>query len=237
MKNRNIIVIIYITLLLIILAIGCLKRTEDKKIDKLDEKVFLLTDKVEHLQIPEHETIIQITPIPTPEPVKVVIDENAFYALPVEQEPEEIMGGRPFQLIDCPLDEELQTYIYYMCDTYGLDFHFVMGLIDLESDFDINCFSATNDYGLMQINICNHGWLKKKFGITDFFDPYQNVLCGCYMLSDLFAKYDDTDLILMAYNMGDNTALRLWKQGIHETSYSRVVKERIANLKVIDEEP
>ena len=86
--------------------------------------------------------------------------------------------------------------------------------------------SSTNDYGLMQINACNHEWLTEELGITDFIDPYENIKAGLFILRGLFEKYDSTSKVLMAYNMGENGASKLWEQGIFESNYSKDVLQR-----------
>lgn len=142
------------------------------------------------------------------------------------------VGGADFQPIDCSLDVEIQEFIYYLAYGYNIDFYFIMAVIEHESDFRADIISSTNDYGLMQINICNHEWLSKALGITDFLDPYQNIMAGTYKFHLLFEKYgDDTSKVLMAYNMGDTGAGRLWKQGIYESRYSREIMQQIAAWK------
>ena len=121
--------------------------------------------------------------------------------------------------IDCRLDDETQQMIVEKCEEYNLDFAFVMALIFKESSFRFNADSGTS-VGLMQVNRINHKWLSEELGITDFFDPEQNVTAGLYMLQDLFEKYDYPSLVLMAYNMGENGAKKLWKQGIYSSAYS-----------------
>lgn len=126
--------------------------------------------------------------------------------------------------IDCALDEETQNMIYEKCVEYGVDFPLVMAVIFKESSFRPDVVSSDGgDYGLMQINRINHGWLSKELGITDFLDPEQNVTAGIYMLHQLFDKYDDPAKVLMAYNMGEGGAGKLWKQGIYSSSYAEGV--------------
>lgn len=143
-----------------------------------------------------------------------------------------VVGDVDFQPIDCSLDVEIQEFIYYLAYGYNIDFYFIMAVIEHESDFRADLISSTNDYGLMQINICNHEWLGQALGITDFLDPYQNIMAGTYKFHLLFEKYgDDTSKVLMAYNMGDAGAGRLWKQGIYESRYSREIMQQIAEWK------
>lgn len=137
-----------------------------------------------------------------------------------------------FSPIDCRLDEEIQRYTYSMAQAYNIDFEFLMAVMFNESAFDPNCVSRTNDYGLMQINKCNHKWLSEELGITDYLDPYQSILAGTYIFSGLFEKYgDDTNKVLMSYNMGDDSARRLWNQGIYESNYSRKISQTMAEYK------
>lgn len=133
-----------------------------------------------------------------------------------------------FVPLDVPMDEELQEFVYCLSYGYDIDFAFVMGLIELESSFDPNAVGKTDDYGLMQINTCNHEWLSEKLGITDFLDPHQNIRSGMFILRYLFEKYEDPAKVLMAYNMGETGASRLWDQGIYETNYSKRIMKTAA---------
>ena len=44
-----------------------------------------------------------------------------------------------------------------------------------------------------------------------------------FILRKLFEKYETPAKVLMAYNMGEGGASRLWKQGIFEINYSKSV--------------
>ena len=128
-----------------------------------------------------------------------------------------------FTPYDIPLDADIQEFIFYLSYGYYIDFPFVMGLIQAESSFKTDIISKTNDYGLMQINKQNHGWLSERLGLDNMLDPVQNVRAGLYILRTLFEKYDDPVMVLMAYNMGEYGAGRLWERGVYETSYTRKV--------------
>ena len=125
-----------------------------------------------------------------------------------------------FTPIDCTLDVDIQQFTWCLCKGYDLDFALVMAIMYQESSFQADVISATNDYGLMQINKSNHEWLTETLGVTDFLDPYQNIRSGCFILRKLFEKYQDTNMVLMAYNMGEDRASILWKNGVYGTSYS-----------------
>jgi hypothetical protein len=79
----------------------------------------------------------------------------------------------------------------------------------------------------MQINKSNHGWLTKEYGITDFFDPYENIFCGITILSQKYGGVQSLDKTLMAYNLGLTKAQQLWSKGIYQTSYSKKVLSKM----------
>lgn len=134
------------------------------------------------------------------------------------------LGFIPFEV---EMDDELQEFIYCLSYGYNIDYAFVMGVMQTESEFKSDVVSSTNDYGLMQINKINHEWLEEKLGITDFLDPYQSSRSGLYILRNLFEKYEEPEKVLMAYNMGEGGAAKLWKQGIYETNYTNKVLKNV----------
>ena len=107
-----------------------------------------------------------------------------------EQEPE--------LLYDVPMSDELQRYIREQAERQGVPFEIALAVIERESSYQPDAVSDTGDFGLMQINICNHRWLYEELGITDVMDPEQNIEAGLYILGRAFQKYDDPDKALMA---------------------------------------
>ena len=102
-----------------------------------------------------------------------------------------------------PLDAELQSYTEKMCDLYDVPLELAYAVMQVESGFTPAACSSTGDYGLMQINSINDGWLKDKLGITDLLDARQNIQAGCYMLGMYLSEYEgNVNCALMAYNLG-----------------------------------
>lgn len=125
---------------------------------------------------------------------------------------------------DVPLSEDLQDYIRTLCEEYSVPEELILAMIEVESSFRPNVISASGDYGYMQINRCNHEWLTEELGVTDFLDPYQNILCGVYIISGHLEKTEsDAAKALMRYNCGATGAWRLWQKGIYSTEYTRKV--------------
>lgn len=135
-------------------------------------------------------------------------------------------GDLDFTPLECGMPEEQQEFVFYLCSGYNLDFTLVMALIQHESDFNPDIVSPTNDYGYMQINLVNQQWLTETLGVTDYLDPYQNIRAGVFILRKLFERYQDTDMVLTAYNMGEASASRLWEKGVFSTDYT----ERILTI-------
>ncbi len=129
---------------------------------------------------------------------------------------------------DIPLSFDLQLYTYSRCADLGISeyYELVLAMMWQESNFKPNIISKTNDYGLMQINICNHDWLSKELGITDFLDPYQSIDAGTHIIASLLLKYEDPHKALMAYNYGEAGAKKNWEQGYYTSSYSRAIAEK-----------
>ena len=134
-------------------------------------------------------------------------------------------GDLNFVPLDVPMDEDLQEFVFYLSKAYNIDFTLVMAMIQQESGFQADVISGSDDYGLMQINKMNHPYLKEQLEITDFLNPYDNIRAGMFILRKLFEKYEIPEKVLMAYNMGENGASRLWEQGVFEINYSKSVLE------------
>jgi soluble lytic murein transglycosylase-like protein len=124
---------------------------------------------------------------------------------------------------DIPVSEPLQDYIYDLCCENNVPMSLIVAMMDKESEFNSQAISKTKDYGLMQINSSNHKWLREKYKVQDFLNPYENVYCGIKIIGEFLEKYGDEHKALMAYNMGEDNAKRCWKKGKTSSSYSRDV--------------
>lgn len=129
---------------------------------------------------------------------------------------------------DIPLSIELQEYTFIQCIKYDVDPVLALAVMKTESGFNADAVSQTNDYGIMQINECNHKWLSDAFGDINLLDAKDNIKCGVYMLSKI--KYPTREQKLMAYNMGSVHAKALWEKGTYTTDYTNKV---IDNMKYI----
>ena len=132
------------------------------------------------------------------------------------------------------IETEYEEIIIGVAQEYGIPSTLIKAIIKTESDFNALAVSETDDYGLMQINACNISWLEDELGITDLFDPAQNIESGAYILSGYLNRYSLADA-LIAYNCGESGAKRLWRQGIHSTSYTKKVFKNLDYYGGLDE--
>ena len=146
----------------------------------------------------------------------------------IQEEPEQIVV-EPIEevqpTINCAMWEETQRMVMAKSEEYNIDFAFTMAVIFKESSFNPMADSGSS-VGLMQINRINHEWLSEELGITNFWDPEQNVTAGLHILNILFEKYEDPRMVLMAYNMGESGAKKKWNQGVYTSKYADAVMEQ-----------
>lgn len=126
---------------------------------------------------------------------------------------------------DIPLSHALQDVADRACEEYGILPDVLYAVMEVESGYQVDAQNGSC-YGLMQIHTINMEYLSSNIGTTDLTDPEQNIQAGAFILGGYLEKYSLTDS-LMAYNLGEGGAKRLWKQGIHETGYTRKVLESI----------
>ncbi len=115
----------------------------------------------------------------------------------------------------CPLDEETQRGIFDICERYNVDYYFTMSQIYQESKFNPNLVGDNgNSIGLMQVQPKWWGELIEELGVTDLYDPLQNVEVGVAIMAKWFEVYGGEGYhALMAYNGGYDYAERMIAAG------------------------
>lgn len=114
----------------------------------------------------------------------------------------------------CPLSKELQQGIFDICERYNVSFEFVMAVIEKESKFDVSAVSDDGlSVGLMQVQEKWHSELMEELGVSDLYNPLENVEVGVAILASYFAKCDDDYFVLMKYNGGARYAYKMLKAG------------------------
>jgi glycoside hydrolase family 23 protein len=99
---------------------------------------------------------------------------------------------------------ETNNHIDKMAKRYGLDSRIIKALIEEESGW---LASAEGDngqsVGLMQIQERWHKERMKRLGVTNLYNPEENVTVGCDILSELLNKYGNYKDALSVYNSGN----------------------------------
>ncbi len=101
-------------------------------------------------------------------------------------------------------DESLRGIVTRYATIYGLDEALVYAVIRAESNFDPNAVSSAGARGLMQLM----PGTAAEMGVTDIFDPTQNVAGGTQYLSKMLELFKDKKLALAAYNAGPENVKR-----------------------------
>lgn len=123
-------------------------------------------------------------------------------------------------------EDRVYAMVDEICSGYdAVDPAIVKALIWVESRYDPNAENYNGTcVGLMQVSTKWHADRAARLGLTDFFDPYSNIAIGVDYLQELMTKYKDPSLALMAYNMGDAKALRLYRSG-KVSKYAKTITE------------
>jgi soluble lytic murein transglycosylase-like protein len=81
----------------------------------------------------------------------------------------------------------------------------IRAMIVVESGFNPRAVSKRGAVGLMQLR----PETARRYGVSNIYDPAQNIRAGARYFSDLMALYDsDTELALAAYNAGEAAVAR-----------------------------
>jgi soluble lytic murein transglycosylase-like protein len=97
--------------------------------------------------------------------------------------------------------KKYDEYISEASRRYEVDSHLIKAIVKAESNFDPQAVSRKGAKGLMQIMPQNFDEL----GISNPFDPRENIMAGTKYLRYLLNQFDDDlQLALAAYNAGPN---------------------------------
>lgn len=162
----------------------------------------------------------------------VQISTRAYGACePLEPLPE-MTCVEPMLYYNVPLDEDLQSYIFELCEASGIDSSIVIAMIGRESTYrDYVVGDNGRSFGLMQIQARWHRDRMSELGCTDLLDPYQNVAVGVDYLAELMSTGEPIEWVLMAYNGGPSYANKKYLAGI-VSDYAREILVKSENLSV-----
>ena len=100
---------------------------------------------------------------------------------------------------------QLDAIFYEAASKYGVDAKFLKAIAKCESDFSTECTSSSGAMGIMQLM----PQTAASFGVTNAYDPYQNIMGGARYISEKLAQYNgDKSLALAAYNAGSGNVAK-----------------------------
>lgn len=107
---------------------------------------------------------------------------------------------------------------------HGVDFHLIKSVIFAESMFDIKAVSSAGARGLMQLMPDT----AKELGVSDSFDPEQNIMGGAKYLKFLLKKFKNTRNALAGYNAGP--AAVVYYNGVPPFDETTAYVEKVSNF-------
>jgi len=119
----------------------------------------------------------------------------------VRKAPVRVPESKPGSILPSPSREgRITQLIQRYAARFDLEEALLRGVIKAESDFDHQAVSHKGAMGLMQL-MPETG---EQYGVTDFFDPEENIAAGAEHLRYLLDRYfGDYEMALAAYNAGE----------------------------------
>lgn len=142
---------------------------------------------------------------------------------PLQELPEPVLNTRPATPPVSQGSQWLDPIIARASRRYGVEVGLIKAVIKAESDFNPNAVSHAGARGLMQLMPAT----ARSLGVSDSFDPEQNVMAGTRFLRDLLDRYSgNVDSALAAYNWGPgNVDKRLDRMPRETREYLTRVKQ------------
>lgn len=135
---------------------------------------------------------------------------------------------------NCELLEDLQDYIFDLCEEKQIDPAIIIAMCFHESCYNASAIGDGGySHGLMQVQPRFHQERMARLGCTNMLDPYQNVTVGIDFLDYLIDRYNgNVEMALVAYNMGMGGAYsNCFSKGVYYSSYSRKVLATAEDLR------
>ena len=124
------------------------------------------------------------------------------------------------------IDEKYVEYATEIGNQYNIAPELIIAMIEAESSGKWNIISESGAVGLMQVIPDYHRDRMERLGVTDIFNPYNNILVGVDYLSELAEKYDDLPTVLMAYNMGEYGGAIEKAENLEWSDYAKKIMRR-----------
>lgn len=134
------------------------------------------------------------------ENAKLLLNANNMAEV-LNSKKEEIQTNDSFQerYQNLQTPKTLDSIFEEAAQVYHVDVNLLKAIGKAESDFDANAKSSAGAMGIMQLMPAT----AREYGITNPYDPKQNIMGGAREISTLLKRYDgDLELALAGYNAG-----------------------------------
>jgi len=146
---------------------------------------------------------VSLSNVPTDERYTVLITapKQAVAAAPADATPTAVRKGQSGLARKAGYDQVVDE----VSRAYGLESALLHAVISVESRYNPKAVSRKGAAGLMQLM----PQTAKRYGVSDAFDPLQNLDGGARYLRDLLRLFNNnTSLALAAYNAGEHAVLK-----------------------------
>lgn len=184
-ENRNIIIVILIIIISVTVYILNLSVLNINK-----QQILSLKQNIQTV------TYLQASVIDSTSDI-IICDDTLFYN-----------DKNVYYKINVPLSQDIQYVIYKSSSFYDIDYSLVLGLIQCESNFNIEAVSSVGCYGLMQLH--------PKYFPSDL-NVYENIEYGVQFLNKCIINCDgDIEAALRTYNHGSDDGDRDYSNKVLE---------------------
>lgn len=111
--------------------------------------------------------------------------------------------------VDAGFRRKISAYVNATAKKHGMEPEFIHAIISAESAYKPNATSHAGAMGLMQLM----PFTAKRFGVSNAYNPYQNIEAGTKYLKLLYDEFGSLELAAAGYNAGEG-AVRKYKRSI-----------------------
>ena len=124
------------------------------------------------------------------------------------------------------IKEEYVAYATEIGEQYNIAPELIIAIIECESSGRWNVISEYGAVGLMQVVPECHTDRMERLGVTNIFDPYNNILVGVDYLAYLANRYEDLPTVLMCYNEGEYGTAIERAERLEWSDYAKKIMKR-----------